>query len=329
MKKYSDDVIEQIVEKVDILEFISQYVELNQHGKDYFGECIFHSEKTPSFSVSPSKKIFFCFGCGRGGNIIQFIQEYKKLSFSKAVEYLINYVGGINIVEEKSETIKFLKEMNKLFKNHRNNIEREILSDNIMDKYRKADIQEWIQEEISQEVMDKYLVRYDDRSNRIVFPIWDNEGNIINIKGRTLYPNYRELGIKKYLYYYPLNRLDFLYSLHNKREIIQKSNEVIIVEGVKSIYKLETWNINNAISLETNRINEYQIDILLNLKCPIVMCLDKGVELEAIKKDTLPLKKFTDVSVIYDTNNLLEEKDSPVDRGLFTFLQLYEERIKI
>jgi len=329
MKKYSDEVIEQIVEKVDILDFISQYIELKQHGKDYFGVCIFHAETDASFSVCPSKGMWFCFGCGKGGNVIQFVQEYKKWSFNKAVEYFINVIGGIKIIEEKSETIKFLKQMNKLTKSHRNTTEREILPSNIMDKYQKADIQEWIKEEISQEVMDKYLVRYDDRSNRIVFPIWDNKGNIINIKGRTLYENFKELGIKKYLYFYPLNRLDFLYGLYQKKDTIKEMNEVIIFEGSKSVYKLESWNINNAVSLETNRINEYQIDILLALKCPIVLALDKGVDLENIKKDILPLKKFTDISVIYDENNLLEDKDSPVDKGLFTFLQLYEERIKI
>lgn len=327
MQIYSEEVIEEIINKIDILEFISQHVEMQNQGKDWFGLCPFHQEDTPSFSINEDKKMWFCFGCGRGGNIIGFVQEYKKLPFNKAIKYLIDYVGGINIVEQKSETIKFLKKINRLFKNKKEIIEREILPSNIMNKFRKADIKEWIEEEISQKVLDKYQVRYDDKANRIVFPIWDNDGNLINIKGRTLYDNYKELGISKYTYYYPLITNNFLYGLSQKRDIIKKENEVIVFEGSKSVYKMETWNILNAVSLETSHLNSHQINLLLELKVPVVLALDKDVKLDNIKVNIKLLKKFTDVSVIYDKNDLLGEKDSPVDKGLFTFLQLYDERI--
>ena len=68
--RYSDDIIEEVRMKNDIVDVVSQYVKLNRRGNTYFGLCPFHNEKTPSFSVTPSKQMYYCFGCGAGGNVI-------------------------------------------------------------------------------------------------------------------------------------------------------------------------------------------------------------------------------------------------------------------
>ena len=79
--RYEDDVIEEVREKNDIVDIISQYVSLKKKGSSYFGLCPFHNEKSPSFSVSREKQMYYCFGCGAGGNVFTFLMEYENFSF--------------------------------------------------------------------------------------------------------------------------------------------------------------------------------------------------------------------------------------------------------
>ena len=79
---YPDEVIEEVRMKNDIVDVISGYVKLQKKGANYFGLCPFHNEKSPSFSVSPGKQMYYCFGCGAGGNVLTFVMEYEKLYFS-------------------------------------------------------------------------------------------------------------------------------------------------------------------------------------------------------------------------------------------------------
>ena len=88
MPYYPDEIIDQVREANDIVDVISQYVNLKRKGSSYFGLCPFHGEKTPSFSVSPSKQIYYCFGCHEGGNVIRFLQNYENLTFSEALQQL-------------------------------------------------------------------------------------------------------------------------------------------------------------------------------------------------------------------------------------------------
>ena len=82
--RYSDDIIEEVRMKNDIVDVISQYVRLTRRGSSYFGLCPFHNEKTPSFSVTPSKQMYYCFGCGAGGNVYTFVMQYENYSFGEA-----------------------------------------------------------------------------------------------------------------------------------------------------------------------------------------------------------------------------------------------------
>ena len=86
--RYSDSIIEEVRQSNDIIEVISQYVHLKRKGRSYFGLCPFHNEKSPSFSVSPDKQIFHCFGCGVGGNVITFISKIEGLGFQETIEVL-------------------------------------------------------------------------------------------------------------------------------------------------------------------------------------------------------------------------------------------------
>ena len=93
MFRYSDEVIEEVKSSNDIVDVISQYVTLKRSGRNFFGLCPFHKEKSPSFSVSPDKQIFHCFGCGVGGNVIHFVSKIENISFMETMEMLANRAG--------------------------------------------------------------------------------------------------------------------------------------------------------------------------------------------------------------------------------------------
>ena len=118
---YSEDIVEEVRMKNDIVDVISGYVKLQKKGSSYFGLCPFHSEKSPSFSVSRDKQMYYCFGCGAGGNVFTFIMEYENYSFVEALKMLAER-AGVELPEaeyskeakEKANLKNTLLEMNKL-----------------------------------------------------------------------------------------------------------------------------------------------------------------------------------------------------------------------
>ena len=92
---YPDEVIEEVRSRNDIVDVISGYVKLQRKGSSYFGLCPFHNEKSPSFSVSPGKQMYYCFGCGAGGNVFTFLMEYENYSFQEAVKTLADRAGVV------------------------------------------------------------------------------------------------------------------------------------------------------------------------------------------------------------------------------------------
>ena len=119
--RYSDDLIEEIRSRNDIVDVISGYVKLQRKGSSYFGLCPFHNEKSPSFSVSPGKQMYYCFGCGAGGNVLTFIMEYENFSFMEALKMLADR-AGVKLPEldyskeakEQADKKSVLLEINKL-----------------------------------------------------------------------------------------------------------------------------------------------------------------------------------------------------------------------
>lgn len=118
---YSDEIIEEVRSRNDIVDVISQYVRLQKKGSSYFGLCPFHNEKSPSFSVSRDKQMYYCFGCGAGGNVFTFIMEYENYTFLEALRFLADRAGIELPEEEYSKEAKeradlraTLLEMNKL-----------------------------------------------------------------------------------------------------------------------------------------------------------------------------------------------------------------------
>jgi DNA primase len=336
--RYTYEQIQEINNSISIIEYVSQYLNLKQDRgsriNEFWSICPFHEgDINASLSFNQEKNVFNCLACGTNGTLINFIMLYHKKTFPQAIEHILS-LGNIKLeAKEYSEVFEFLKKNN--IKKSDKVIERVQLSQDVMEQYTKEPIKEWLQEGIKQQVLDKYNVRYDKNSNAIVFPILDIKGNVVALKARTLYDNHRDLGIPKYKYYNSIGTNDFLFGLYQNKENILHKKEVLVFEGSKSVMLAEGYGYHNAVSLETNRINERQMKLLLELKCDIVLCLDEGVKISYLnnKKDAHVdiglLPKLTNVYIVGNTQGLLKDKYSPVDRGKDVWEKLYESRYKI
>lgn len=337
MREYSDELIEEIKDNIDIVDFIGEYVDLTKKGKEYFGKCPYHDERTGSFSVTPSKNMYYCFGCKKGGDVINFCMDHLNMSYEKAINYLSG-IAGINAEKtEISSTVKYLKKATK--KKRMNNqvpVSHEILDKSILDGFEQRKITKWIKEGIPQDIMNQYGVRYDRSANRIVYPVYDNFGNLINIKGRTLYDNYKDFNppIPKYMNYYPVGDLDYLQAFCFKKDIILQQKEIILFESLKSVMKLDSYGRLNSVSSETSEITIFQAKTIIQLHCDVVIAFDNDVSLKKIlsKENINLLRRFTNVYAVIDRKGLLgktTDKNSPVDKGKEIWEELYEEKIKL
>lgn len=330
---YDDEMLQEINASVDLLEYVSQSIEMEKRGRDYFGHCPLHVDNTPSFSITPSKNSYYCFSCGRSGGIIGYLMDYEHLRFDDAVDKAAK-LGNMDLSKMcKSQTMTFLKKTKNLMR-EKEQVVHEVLNANELSKYSHEDITEWIDEGILQEVMDLFEVRINDRDNRIVYPVYDINGNLINIKGRTRYKNYKELRIPKYINYYPIGTMDYFQGLNITLPFIKDQNEMIIFESVKSVMKAYGWGYKNCASAEKHTITDEQLKLLVRLRVNIVFAFDSDISYsdKDIKKTIDVLKRITNVYVIYDRKGLLGGKDAknaPVDLSREIWEQLYFNKTKV
>lgn len=319
--------IQEIIEKVDIAEYIGQYIELTEQNGELFGLSPFKTEQTASFSVTPETGLFYDFSSNQGGNVLSFIELYHKCSLVSAINILKDYAHiDDKYIDTRLSATKTIKRF-KPNKPKKTGVTHKILSADTMSQYERDDskLQGWITEGINHKLLEKYQVMYDPFSNRIVFPIKDSEGNIISVKGRTLDLDYKEKKLAKYIYFQKIGDVDFLFGYYEHLQSILDKKFVILFEGEKSVMISEDWGINNTAAILTSHLNPMQLPILIKLGVKVVFALDK----EIIVKDDeniQKLKRFVKVEYIDDCDTLLDEKMSPVDKGKSTWDMLYERR---
>lgn len=220
--RYSEDVIEEVRMKNDIVDVISGYVKLQKKGSSYFGLCPFHNEKSPSFSVSPGKQMYYCFGCGAGGNVITFLMEYENATFQEAVKMLADRAGVALPEVEYSEEMRRregrrakLLEVNKeaaryyyyLLRSERGRIgyrylSGRSLSDETMKKFglgyadgAGSDLTAYLKSKgyADDLITESGLTGFDEKRgvhdkfwNRVMFPIQDSNHRVIGFGGRVM-----------------------------------------------------------------------------------------------------------------------------------------------
>ena len=329
MKIYSEETIKKISRDISIVDYVANYVELKRENRRLYGLCPFHNEKTGSFMVDEKQNRYYCFGCKAHGGIIKFVMSIDGLSFSDAVEKLANYSGVSLVQKQMSDTLRIFK---KLKSKSDDKIDHKILPYSIYSKYSQRHIPLWENEGIPFEIIKRYDIRFDNHSQRIVYPVYDDEGNLINIKGRTIIEDYKTLKLPKYINYFKVGGMDYLQGLWCKKDIVKEKNEVIIFEGIKSCMKAESWGFDNVVSAETAGLNQFQIKEIIKLHCDVVVAFDKDKTKEDVVKSIGWLPRFTNVYIVIDTQGLLgdeSEKNSPVDKGELIWRKLYRTRERV
>lgn len=312
------------------MEFLSQFIELKEKNGEWWGLSCFKEEKTPSFSVRRAPPVFFDYSSGIGGNVFTFVKHFYKCTNKQAINILKKYTGfdgELAASREKMAAVITCQRFKKP-KTGRKESASVVLPDDYMERYEKKDdkLAVWEREGISRESLEKFQVHYDGFSDRLVYPIRNMEGKIVNIGGRTLDPEWKEKKQRKYTYFYPWGKMNTIYGLPENREHILKSHEIILFEGCKSVLLADTWGIRNTGAILTSHLNPDQMKILASLGCRAVFALDKDVRIRDdhnIKK----LKQYINVEYLWDREDLLNEKDSPIDKGLEVFKKLYGQRI--
>lgn len=329
--------LDELINSIDLKEYIESTcgVEFDR-GSDGELWCLspLSNEKTPSFSVNPDENRWYCFSTGQGGALPQFIMALKKLTFHKAVEEMKRYAGvqdEIQPGEVKRLQASQIARRYSLRQPRRQEQTAKPLPPDVMDRYEwnPEKFQPWIDEGISLETMRQFGVRYDPYSDRIVVPIRDIQGNIVNIHGRTVDPAWKEKKLRKYTFFFSQGSVNTIYGFWENREEIMKSRTILLFEGEKSVYKSLEYGYPNAGALLTSHLSENQFKILIKLGLRrVVFCLDSDVD---VRQDSRvkALRSYTQVELVTNRWHLLEPKEAPVDRGKEVFDRLYEGRWKL
>lgn len=323
--------LSELLGTINIVEYISQYVDLEQRGDEWWGLSCFKEEKTPSFSVRENPPVFYDYSSGIGGNLYTFVRRYHQCGSQKAIQILKQYAGIDGEIGVPSERLSATVSCKKFAKHtkHEKEDKSTVLSYDYMERYDDdiEKLQIWIDEGISPAVLEKFQVRYDHTSDRIVYPIRDPDGKIVNIGGRTLDPEWKEKKMRKYCYFYKWGTMKTIYGLAENMPSMRDKREIILFEGCKSVLKAASWGIENTGAILTSHLNPEQMKILAKLGFNVVFALDKDVKIREDHNIAI-LKNYVNVTYIYDVSDLLDEKDAPVDKGEETFRKLYERRFR-
>lgn len=325
--------VSELIQQADIVDYISQYCALTERSDgEWWGLSPLKSENTPSFSVNREEQVFYDFSSGQGGDVLAFIRAYNHCSFPCAVSALKQYLGIPDGAAASPGARKRLlaTSIAKRFRDHPKKPKEAkpvSFAQDCMERFPRdrGKLQVWLDEGISHQSLEKFQVRYDPLSDRLVFPIRAPSGEIINICGRTLDPRFKEKKLRKYTYFQSMGTLDTIYGLWENRDAIASRKEIVLFEGAKSVMKADTWGIPNTGAILTSHLNPNQFKILIRLGVRVVFALDAEVDIRQ-DKHIRKLLPYVRVEWVQNRDGLLEDKDAPVDKGESVFRKLYKER---
>ena len=274
------DVVTQIKDRLDIVDVVSKYVILKKSGGNYWGCCPFHNEKTPSFSVSPAKQIYKCFGCGEGGDVLSFLMKINNQSFHEVVkeqaellgiELPVSFDKAKNNKDIKDKIYSCMKDTAEFFKHNllkdKNSVaykylENRGITDSHIETYKLGyapnsydELQKFLKDKYSEEIIEKagLIIKrensqgYIDRfRNRITIPIFDDKGNIVAFGARAIESgqNPKYLNSPDTVVY---NKSNILYGLYHAKEAIKEKDSVVIMEGYFDVISAQVNGVKNAV----------------------------------------------------------------------------------
>lgn len=306
-----EQTIDQIRQSSDIVDVVGEYVQLKKQGRNYFGLCPFHGESTPSFSVSPDKQIFHCFGCGAGGNAFNFIMDIEGVSFVEAAQKLAKSSNIEMEVPEnelsgnsgQSKETKWMMDAHLLLQKFYHHLllntkegqeaydylsGREF-TDEMMKKFgigyalnswdfalkflTKRGYNQKLLEKAGLLIEKEHTAEYFDRfRDRIMFPIHDHKGNVIAFSGRVL-----GKGEPKYLNSPEtalFNKSKILYNFHQARPHIRKQEQVILFEGFADVIAADRAGLHHSIATMGTSLTEDQARIIRRHVESVIICYD-------------------------------------------------------
>ncbi|MEA2088040.1 MAG: DNA primase [Candidatus Caldatribacteriota bacterium] len=362
--RFSSDLLEEIRNRCDIVDIISEYVHLKPAGKGFKGLCPFHGEKTPSFMVSPEKQLFHCFGCGEGGNVFNFLMKYEKLSFFEAVKMLAQKSGvplpvdgeKENILHKKKERLYKLNNLavnyyrECLFRTNQgkkviNYLKKRGINDTSVEKYKLGYApsdwdaltnflkkKEYTYEELikaglikKSKIEGKYIDYFRDR---IIFPIFNLSGKAIGFGGRVLddsLPKY--INSPETLVY---NKGSNLYSLNFAKEGIRKNNYLIIVEGYTDVLVTQQYEFNNVAASLGTALTTRQIDLIKRFTDMVLIAYDadSAGNMATLRSLDLLVKAGLEVKVI-DLPQGYDPADFLIKKGRTPFQNLIDRSLSL
>lgn len=304
------DFIDDLLDRVDIVDVVDSRVKLKRSGKNYSACCPFHEEKTPSFTVSPDKQFFYCFGCGASGNAVGFVMDYERLSFPETVETLARSVGldvpkqvqseaQIEREQEKKNLYSLMQKANDFYQQQLRHHPSKQMAVNYL-KGRGLDGQTakvfgvgfappgWdnLLKTLGQDDQDKHLLieggmlihqaqdkkLYDRFRHRIMFPIIDLRGRVIGFGGRVL-------GDDKPKYLNSPETSIFhkgqeLYGLYQAREANRELKRLLVVEGYMDVVSLAQFGISYAVATLGTACGEDHLSKAFKHTTEVVFCFD-------------------------------------------------------
>ena len=341
----SQNTIQEILSKINVLEVISDFVKLKKRGANYLGNCPFHNEKTPSFTVSPSKEIYKCFGCGKSGNSISFIMEHEKYSYVEALKYLakkfnveIEETFVSNEQKEQFQTADSLYIINsfaekyftkQLFETEEGQtiglsyLKERGFRENIIEKfhlgYASASWDHFSIEAINNHYNKDLLIKsgliierngrfIDNYRERIIFPIHSNSGKIIGFGARVLKSTDKA---PKYINT-PENEIyiksKILYGVYFARTAIDKTDECLLVEGYTDVVSLHQAGIENVVASGGTSLTVDQLRLIKKYTSNLTIIYDgdaAGVK-AALRGLDMALEEGLNVKLV-----LIPDKEDP------------------
>ncbi|MEY4703473.1 MAG: primase [Bacteroidota bacterium] len=347
----SKETIQLIQGKIDIIEIIGGFVKLKKRGTNYLGNCPFHNEKTPSFTVSPSKEIYKCFGCGKSGNTIGFIMDHEKYSYVETLRWLANkYNITIEETESSPEAKAYQQVTESLF--IVNHYARDFFRDQLRDTEEGIDIaMSYLTERgFTPEIIEKFQIGYnpgardalaqsaiaaqynpeimnkaglivqrdghwqDNYRGRIIFPIHNQSGKVIGFGARIIKSNDRA---PKYINT-PENELyvksKILYGAYFAKSAIDKANECLLVEGYTDVVSLHQAGVENVVASGGTSLTTDQLRLIKKYTPNLTIIYDgDGAGIKAAMRGLdLALEEGLNVKLVLIPDN--EDPDSYVKK---------------
>ncbi len=358
------DEIGKVREKIDIVSLINEYIPLKKMGRNFKTLCPFHSEKTPSFVVSPERQIWHCFGCQKGGDSFSFLMEYEKMDFVEALKTLAKKAGipllsssfqtGVSSKKEKIYTLNKLASDFYHYVLTKHKAGQKAMFYLLQTRKINASLIETFNLGFSPKVgnaLSSYLINkkkykkedlveaglsfyrnsraWDFFRGRIMFPLFDHRGNIVGFSGRAMDDSAdggKYINTRDTLVYH---KGDMFFGLNMAKEKIKKTDSAIIVEGEFDVISMFSEGFENVLAVKGTALTENQTTLLSRFAKNVVLCFDKDDAGFSATKRSLPVLEKQGLTVKAIELTDAKDVDEMIKKDPFKFKKSVKNEIPI